>query len=31
MDDVKPEEQVQEETRPAEEEGNEEVGYYKIR
>lgn len=30
MDDVKSEEPTQE-TRPAEEEGNEEVGYYKIR
>lgn len=30
MDDVKSEEPVQE-TRPAEEEGNEEVGYYKTR
>lgn len=30
MDDVKSEEPVQE-PRPAEEEGNEEVGYYKIR
>jgi hypothetical protein len=30
MDDVKSEEPVQE-TRPAEEEGNEEVGHYKIR